>query len=243
MSSREPADQIARIYEGDASSLSPKEDLGEDVETLKTSPWVDAMFEAMQARRTGSLYRSFVDLPVQMTDLYEQLETRRFEMEEAPDEDLTYHIVPHKRLVDFARRYEDAFRALERAREPLRLISRTPISGPVPEPFAEGQAPEPTAQIAPQLVSPPSSAQVLAWGFLRWGVLAGWVLVLGSILVALGSWAIMLATIYLGVAVFCFADYAGYRVAGTRWFLPPRAALIGVYGFIGLSITMIVSEF
>ena len=51
----------------------------------------------------------------------------------------------------------------------------------------------------------------------------------------------MLMVMYLGAATFCSADYAAYRIAGDQWFLPPRAALMGIYGFTGLSLTMLVA--
>ena len=85
--------------------------------------------------------------------------------------------------------------------------------------------------------------QDLAWGVLRRGVLAALALALGSVLAALISWALMLAVLFAASAVFAAADYTAARLGGATFFLPPRAALIGIYGFAGLALTMLIASF
>ncbi len=159
------------------------------------------------------------------------------------------YFVSHSHLSAMEDRYAAAKRSLEvaledleHAREPLRFISRANYEPPPPGPRAE-EGIATSERLAVRAEPDDGHNHSMAWGFIRRGVAVAWALVLGSIFVAFGSWALMLAVLYLGVATFCLADYAAYRVGGTRWFLPPRTALIGTYGFAGLAVTMIIASF
>ncbi len=64
-----------------------------------------------------------------------------------------------------------------------------------------------------------------------------------SVFVMLVSNAAGLAGLFLGLTVFCFANYAAYRVGERDVIVSPRVSLMGIYGGLGLAATMVVAAF
>lgn len=83
----------------------------------------------------------------------------------------------------------------------------------------------------------------IPWGLVRVGVLTALGLVALAAIAVLQNLAVGLALIYVALGVFCFSDYAAWRTSAERWFLPPRIALVGMFGTVGLAITMLIANF
>ena len=84
--------------------------------------------------------------------------------------------------------------------------------------------------------------QDLAWMFLRGGVAAALFLIVVAVPAALISWGLLLVVLFVAGAALCFADCAASRLSGTQKLLPPRAALMGIYGFVGLAVAVLIAS-
>jgi hypothetical protein len=86
-----------------------------------------------------------------------------------------------------------------------------------------------------------------AWGgirersILRRGGKASVTIIAASVLLMLIAEGLGLAGIYLGLAVFSAANYAAYRIGEPNIIIGPRIALMGIYGFLGLALTVVIA--
>jgi hypothetical protein len=91
--------------------------------------------------------------------------------------------------------------------------------------------------LSTQPVGPADGAHILQRGIqVSLGVM------FASVFVMLASNAVGLAGLFFGLSVFCFANYASYRVGERDVIISPRVSLMGIYGGIGLAATMVVAS-
>jgi hypothetical protein len=76
---------------------------------------------------------------------------------------------------------------------------------------------------------------------LQTGIQASLAVMVVSVFIMLASTVAGLAGLYVGFAVFSFANYAAYRLGETNIILSPRVALMGIYAGVGLAATMVVA--
>jgi len=69
---------------------------------------------------------------------------------------------------------------------------------------------------------------------LRRGVAASFAIVACSVFALIVDLGFGLAGMYVGLAVFCLANFSAYRFTEEQTLLPPRVALLMGLGFIGL---------